>query len=172
MSKHIKKIDLKNSKKTSRTLPMIAVLAALGVSSLTYTVTVSADSVTTTKTTGIHIQKGKRGHDEKHERAMLHASSTPREKPAAAGVITSILGSVVTVQDRDGALYTIDVAGATILKGGRGQASTTIAITDLKVGDMLGAKGVKTGTHVIAKQVMTSPQHPFMKRLHDMQKTR
>lgn len=164
MTKHIKKISLRHIPKTSRTLPMIAMLAALGVSSLTYTVTVTADTAATTRTTGIHMQKGKRGGGERHQ----HGPSTEllREKPVAAGVIQSVSGSIVTVRDRESKLYTVDVSNATILKGGRGQASTTIAVTDLKVGDMFGAKGTLTGTHVIATQAMTSPQHAFMKKLH------
>ncbi len=165
MTKHIKKISLKNISKTSKTLPMIAMLAALGVSSLTYTVTVHADTSTSTRSTGVHMQKGKRGGGERSQHA---SSSMPlREKPAAAGVIQSVNGYIVTVKDRESKLYTIDVGNATILKGGRGQASTTVAVSDLKVGDMFGAKGVLTGTHVVATQAMTSPQHGFMKKLYN-----
>jgi len=164
MTKHIKKIALKHIPKTPGTLPMIAMLAALGVSSLTYTVTVHADTATSTRSTGVHMQKGKRGAGERHQ--QVSSVTTLHARPAAAGVIQSVSGYVVTVQDRENKLYTIDVSAATILKGGRGQASTTIAVTDLKVGDMFGAKGTLTGTHVIATQAMTSPQHAFMKKLY------
>jgi hypothetical protein len=161
MSKNVKKITVKNITKSAMpSLPMMAMLAALGVSSLTYTVTVSADTTTTSsKPLGIHMQRGKKGHD-KHQIAN-------GVKPAAAGVIQSIDGMLVTIKDRSDTVYTIDVSGANIFRGGRGQASTTIAASSLKVGDMLGVKGVLTGTHVVATDVMTSAQHPFMKKLHE-----
>lgn len=160
MTKQVKKTKLKNEQVSkATTLPMIAMLAALGVASLTYSVTVTADTATTIKTFGLHMQRGKRGTDT-HQ-------LTNKVKPAAAGVIQSVIGSLVIVKDRDDTLYTIDVSLANIFRGGRGQASTTIAISDLKVGDMLGAKGMLTGTHVVATDVMTSAQHPFMKKIHE-----
>lgn len=158
MTKHIKKIALQQIPKNAKTLPMIAMLAALGVSSLTYSVTVSADTATSTRITGMHIQKGKKVSGDKVDH---------REKPAVAGVIQSIDGSRITVKDREGKLYTVDVGAATILKGGRGQAPISIQAADLVLGDMFGAKGVLTGTHVVATQGMTSPQHSFMKKLHE-----
>lgn len=172
-STHNKKNTVKKAKKRSQAIPMIALLAALGVSSLTYTVTVQADSTTmastSTKTVGMHMKKGK-GIKGNHAHASSTMAGIPKEKPAAAGIIQSITGSVVTVKDREDAVYTIDVSGAVIMKGGRGQASTTIAASDLKVGDMLGAKGTLQGTHVVATHAMTSPQHPFMKKIHSMLK--
>ncbi len=160
MPKQVKNKKTKNIRKsTGTTLPMIAMLAALGVASLTYSVTVSADTSTAVRTFGVHMERGKKLGDKNH--------LTNKVKPAAAGVIQSVIGSLVTIKDRDGALYTIDVSSANIFRGGRGQASTTIAVVDLKVGDMLGAKGTLTGAHVVATDVMTSAQHPFMKKMHE-----
>lgn len=165
MPKHTKKISSKKNQSRTNTLPMAALLMALGVSSLTYTVTVSAnDTATASRYVGMHMQKNKKGEGERHSRA----SSTEHVKPAASGVIQSVQGYVVTVKSRDDVFYTIDVSKATMLRGGRGQASTTVSVTDLKVGDMFGAKGILTGTHVIATQAMTSPQHPFMRKLHNV----
>jgi hypothetical protein len=161
MSKNVKKITVKNITKSAMpTLPMMAILAALGVSSLTYTVTVSADTTASAnKPSGIHMLRGKKGGSDGYRIA-------DGVKPAAAGVIQSVSGSIITIKDRSDTMYTIDVSSANIFRGGRGQASTTIAVSDIRVGDMLGVKGAITGTHVIATDVMTSAQHPFMKKLH------
>lgn len=164
MKKNIKKIATQKKHTNSTTIPMIALLAALGVSSLTYTVTVQADTGTAAKTYGMHMHKGKRGGEGKHTSS---ADKADKVRPAAAGVIQSVQGSVVTVKSRDGQLYTVETSSATIFRGGRGQASTTIAVSDLKVGDMLGVKGALNGTHVVATSVMTSPQHPFMKKIYE-----
>lgn len=260
MPKNIKKVLRKKKARASTTLPMIAMLAALGVSSLTYSVTtVSADAGTSaTKTTTIQMPKGKRGGERGQHgiggtvtgitgtvititgkdskvytidassakfvkvtppvqstgtssslrpeptfttialtdisvgntimvkgtisgttvtatevavgtfsKSGPHDGSVKRIKPVAAGVIQSINGSIVTIKDRVGAVYTVDVSGAKILQGGRGLASTVVTVADIKVGDMLGAQGVLTGTNVVATEVMTGPQHPFMQRLNE-----
>ncbi len=246
MSKNTKKI-LRKKKRVSQTLPIIAMLAALGVSSLTYSVTASADSGTSTTTrTSIHMSKGRKQAvggtvtavsgtditvttpkhgtytvDASHASFVkfvepstagtrpattsatisdvvvgvnimtrgtvsgthavatqvvigtgLHAKPAAGNKvhsvgkPAASGVIQSIDGSLVTIKDKDNKTYIVDVSSAKILRGGRGQAATTIIVSDLKVGDMLGAKGTLTGATVVATDVMTSSPHAFMQRLH------
>lgn len=174
MSKNIKKV-LRKKKRVSQTLPIIAMLAALGVSSLTYSVSVSADSGASGVTRpSFNMLKNKKDGSKRENKDLLEKKGKGLKKgmensikPVAAGVIQSISGSLVTIKDRKDQIYTIDVSSAVILRGGRGQASTTIAVSDLKVGDMLGAKGVLTGTNVVATGVMTSPQHPFMKKIHD-----
>lgn len=166
MSKHLKKV-LRKKKRISQTLPIIAMLAALGISTLTYSVTVSADTGTASSTTSVHMQRGKKSGIKSHTKGNTHSFIRSAVKPTASGVIQSIDGTTVTIKDRNNTVYTIDVSSAHILKASIGKASTTISVSDLKVGDMLGVKGTLTGTTVTATDVVTSPQHPFMKKLHD-----
>jgi hypothetical protein len=70
-------------------------------------------------------------------------------KPAAAGKITAINGNILTIAGKNNAALTIDATNAKITSGFRA-SSTTIAIGNLTVGEMISATGALTGTNVVA----------------------
>ncbi|MEO5927065.1 MAG: DUF5666 domain-containing protein [Patescibacteria group bacterium] len=74
------------------------------------------------------------------------------EKPTAGGKVTAISGSMITVQDRDNTTITIDASTAKVSKDFFRNAST-VAISDIKVGDMVMVHGTKNGTTVTATGV-------------------
>jgi hypothetical protein len=73
-------------------------------------------------------------------------------KPAAAGKITAINGYILTIAGKNNSALTIDATNAKITSGFRA-SSTTIAIGNLTVGEMISATGALTGTNVVATAI-------------------
>lgn len=74
-----------------------------------------------------------------------------------SGSVTAINGSLLTISGRDKTSYTLDASAATITKG-RPNASTTLGIADIKVGDRLTAVGSLNGSSVSATSIFDAGQ--------------
>ncbi len=82
-----------------------------------------------------------------------------------SGAVTAVNGSIITIAGMNKTVYTIDASGAAITKG-MGSTSTTLAITDVKVGDKVFAIGAITGTNIVATSVRDLGVFSGTKRLH------
>jgi len=69
-----------------------------------------------------------------------------------SGTVTAVSGSMVTATGRNKTSYTIDASAAKLTKG-MGKNAVAIALTDIKVGDMISASGAISGTTVNATSV-------------------
>lgn len=72
-----------------------------------------------------------------------------KHAPGVMGQVTSINGSVITINGKNNTVYTIDASTAKIVKN----RNTVITIADIKVGDNIMAQGTVTGTNVAATTV-------------------
>jgi hypothetical protein len=81
-----------------------------------------------------------------------HKKETPAVKPAMIGNITAISGSILTVTGENKTTYTIDATNAKITQG-FGANATTLAISNLTVGETIFANGTVSGTNVTATTV-------------------
>ncbi|MDB5224505.1 MAG: hypothetical protein JWO43_127 [Candidatus Adlerbacteria bacterium] len=105
--------------------------------------TVSGTTVTATEVMdGLMMGGGKGGFGGEHR------------GPGVMGTISAISGNTVTVTKTDGTTYTVDASAATVSK------TVTASVSDLKVGDTIGAQGTLTGTSVAATHIMSGmPAH-------------
>ena len=77
----------------------------------------------------------------------------------AAGTVTAIDGSNITISSKNNKSYVVDVSGATFFKaptltpGIKPSAPAPITLADIKVGDTLMVRGTVTGTNVKATTV-------------------
>jgi hypothetical protein len=71
------------------------------------------------------------------------------------GEITAINGDIITISGRDGEAYTVDASNAEVKKFTQGEGPEDIEISDLSVGDTIGAHGEVDGTSVDATHVMS-----------------
>lgn len=138
---------LKNKK--IATLGAALALAGITLGGVSY---VNAQNIPSTNSGSIkHFQKG-----------------IGREKPIAFGTISAINGTVVTLVDSNNSTtYTVDTSNAKILKaptlpttdtGTRPTTrpeATTIALTDLKVGDSIVVRGTISGTNITATELIS-----------------
>ncbi len=85
-----------------------------------------------------------------------------RNMRGVAGSVTSISGTNITVEGKNGTHYIVDVSGAEILKIA-GKTRTATSVLDLAVGDTVLVKGTVTDTTVVAKKVLDGklPIRPF-----------
>jgi hypothetical protein len=70
-------------------------------------------------------------------------------KPAAAGKITAISGSIITITGNKNAAYTVDATNAKITTG-FGTKAQTIAISNLTVGEIISVAGTANGANIAA----------------------
>jgi hypothetical protein len=68
--------------------------------------------------------------------------------PGVAGTVSAINGNTITITGKDGVSYTIDAASAAVTK------ISTVAVSDIQVGDSIGVDGAVSGTTVTAKHIM------------------
>jgi hypothetical protein len=68
-------------------------------------------------------------------------------RPGVGGTVTAVSGNTITVTGMDGKTYTIDASGAAITK------DMTVGVSDIKVGDTIGAQGTVNGTSVTATNI-------------------
>jgi len=75
------------------------------------------------------------------------ATTQPTHQPGVGGTVTAVSGNTITVTAQDGKTYTIDASSATITK------DETVGVSDIKVGDTIGAQGTVSGTSVTATNI-------------------
>ncbi len=66
----------------------------------------------------------------------------------AAGVVTAVSGNMITVTGENGTTYTVDASGAKVSK------IVELSVSDIKVGDRIGAHGTLSGTTITAEHIM------------------
>jgi len=73
----------------------------------------------------------------------------------AMGTVTAVNGNTITITRPDGSTATIDATNATVSK------VVTTSLSDVNVGDRIGARGTTSGTNVAATDIMTDlPEKP------------
>lgn len=71
------------------------------------------------------------------------------------GTVSAVSGNTVTVTNSNGTTYTIDATNAKVTK------MVDLNVSDIKVGDTIGAQGTVSGTSVTASHIMDGvPQAP------------
>jgi Domain of unknown function (DUF5666) len=81
-------------------------------------------------------------------------------QPGVSGTVSAISGSTITLLGRDGkTTYSVDASSAKISKTssastGTKPTTTTVAISDILVGDSIGVQGTVSGTSVAATTIM------------------
>jgi hypothetical protein len=121
-------------------------------------------TVTETTVTATEIIVGQPGKGP-GERGGKDMSDVKRE-PGVMGKVSAISGNTVTLSGKSGfgkdatdVSYTVDVSAATVKKfvagtDGSKPTETTIAVSDIVVGDMIMVKGTVSGTTVTATEIM------------------
>jgi hypothetical protein len=66
----------------------------------------------------------------------------------AHGTVTAVSGNTITITDKDGKTLTVDASGATVSK------VITVPVSDIKIGDTIGAHGTVSGTTITATHIM------------------
>lgn len=75
--------------------------------------------------------------------------------PHVHGTVTAVSGTTITITDaKDSKTYTIDASAASFKKAAEGAAPTAVTISEIAVGDEIGAMGTISGTNVKATEVM------------------
>lgn len=75
--------------------------------------------------------------------------------PHVHGTVSAVSGTTLTITDeRSSTTYTIDASTATFKKAAAGAAPTTVTISEIAVGDKIGAMGTLSGTTLKATEVM------------------
>ena len=98
---------------------------------------------------GLMMKRGK-GDDSNGPKNMPTTFPiTGNGQPIVAGSISSIAGNTITITNKSGVSYTVDVSNAKIVQG---QTLSTVSI--LKVGDNVVIQGSVTGTSVVASSVL------------------
>lgn len=119
--------------------PTASSVSSLAVGDMVHAVgTVSGTSVTATKImSGMMGGKGMgRGH-------------------GTSGTVTAISGSTITVTGDNGTTYTIDASAAKVSK------MVEVTVSDIAVGDRIGAEGSVSGNTLTAQRIMTGiPERP------------
>ncbi|MFA5358393.1 MAG: hypothetical protein WC310_01065 [Patescibacteria group bacterium] len=99
-----------------------------------------------------------------------------QHRPGVMGKISAISGTTITITGKQGfgpdateVTYTVDTSGTTVKEMTRGEAGekpteTTLAVSDLKVDDMIMVHGEVDGTNVTAAEIMVGqPGHGPMR---------
>ncbi|MBP9757154.1 MAG: hypothetical protein KBD06_00980 [Candidatus Pacebacteria bacterium] len=74
--------------------------------------------------------------------------------PHVHGTVTAVSGTTITItDDRTDTAYTIDASSATFKKAAEGSAPTTVTISEIAIGDKVGAMGTLSGTTLKATHV-------------------
>ncbi len=127
----------KNLNKTIVTFLGIATLGAgAGAAAIASAATAPANTVPTTQNAGKGMGLGRRG------------------PPGIIGTVTLVNGMSITVKDRSGSDYSVDLTSAKITKNVGGTAPTTITATDINIGDTIGVRGQISGSSVTATFAM------------------
>ncbi len=70
------------------------------------------------------------------------------------GTVSAISGNTITVTHADGTTYTIDASKAKVTK------MVELSVSDIKIGDTIGAEGAVSGTIVTANHIMDGVPMP------------
>ena len=69
--------------------------------------------------------------------------------------MSEVSGTTITItDDRSGTAYTVDARAATFKKAAAGAKPTTVTISEIAVGDKIGAMGTLSGTTLTATEVI------------------
>jgi hypothetical protein len=68
--------------------------------------------------------------------------------PGVQGTVTAVNGNTITVTGKNGTTYTIDGSSSKVTK------METISVSDIQVGDIIGAQGTVSGDSVTATHIM------------------
>ena len=112
--------------------------------------------VATTIRDGIAKRGDGQGTDNESDKTKTEMPPTfGNGQPIVAGAVTSISGSTITITNKSSATFTIDASSAKFLQG-----KTTIALSNVAVGDSLVVQGTVNGSAVTASTIMdeTRPQ--------------
>ncbi len=83
-----------------------------------------------------------------------HMGKGPGRRNGVMGTVASVNGNVITLTDRDGTTYTVNAGNASVEKMVPG------ALSDVRVGDIIGVDGTKDGTTVTATRIMDDMKQP------------
>ena len=132
--------------KTTLLVPVLTVAMVGSGAVAGYASVVSADTTDTTRPQGLGLMMG---------------DAPERDGDHVRGTVTAINGSTIVITDeRDSTTYTIDASTADFVKAERGQGPSSASITDIAVGDTIGAHGTLNGTTLEADHVMTGDMGP------------
>ena len=84
---------------------------------------------------------------------MKAAGSIMGDKPGMIGTVASVSGTTLTITGKDGTTYTVDASAAAITKG-MGTSASTLAFSDIQVGDTVAVLGTFNGSTVTATKVI------------------
>ena len=73
-----------------------------------------------------------------------------RGPPGVIGTVTSASKMSISVREKGGAVYTVDLTNAKITKNVGGAQPMTITAKDVTIGDTIGVRGTISGTTVMA----------------------
>jgi hypothetical protein len=79
-----------------------------------------------------------------HTKSTIHRPGTFKGK-GVVGTVNSVSGTLITITNKAGVVYTIDSSNATITKDG-----VTSTLASIAIGNTIFAQGTVTGTHVVA----------------------
>ena len=136
---------MKTNLKVALTKPIIAIaaLATIGAGAGASAIASAATAAATNTTAGVTTMG---------EHARM---------PGVHGTISGISGTTLTIVDKGpGAngtetTYTVDASAATVEKASQGTVPTTVTLSSLAVGDMVGVQGTVSGTSVTATKIMS-----------------
>ncbi len=97
----------------------------------------------------VRVLAHEQGDDRKEENAQKHenkghASSTATTTVSVAGNVSAISGTTLTLQGKNGAVYTVNAANASVSNG---------VLADIKVGDTVKVNGTLSGTVILATKI-------------------
>ncbi len=128
-------------------------LSIIGTDNLTYTIDASAVSLANINS-GDHVRvEGVVNGTVVNASIILEGNFTKgRSKlgQGVAGTITALNGPTLTLADKNNTIYTVDATNAKILKD---YASTSIAVSEIKIGDHVLVRGSLAGTSIVAKKI-------------------
>ncbi len=77
-----------------------------------------------------------------------------RGPPGVIGTVAAVSGRSITVHEKGGAVYTVDLTNAKITKNVGGVQPMTITAADIRIGDTIGVRGTISGRTVTATFAM------------------
>lgn len=141
--------------KTTRFIPLVAiaiVVSSFGVGSSALAHNLSASS-TASVWERTHMRFGNNMRNASSTSATSTKSDKHRSKffQGVRGTVSAINGTILTVKSKNGTTYTVEASIAKIVKNA---ATSTIEVTDIKVGDIVMIEGTVSGTTVSAKKII------------------
>lgn len=79
-----------------------------------------------------------------------HSTTTPEGKTVVAGTVTSVSGSTITLQTKNGAVYSVNASGAVVFTS----KDTAVTVADVRAGDTIVVRGTATGQTIMAEKIV------------------